>query len=128
MRDSRPRPSTHLPVPADVADILLWQLAADVAATHRPGDHGRCTSPLCTGQPAYPCPPAAAARRAAHAARRPAPTARGRAAVPTFTATGRSAPSGAGAAVTTLTATPSSAYESDVWPPPLRRPIALQAA
>jgi hypothetical protein len=79
----------HLPIPPDIHDVLLWRLAVEVASAHRPGSHGRCTSPLCAGQP-YPCRPARNAQAAAHTARRPPPPpprqttphAVGRAAVP----------------------------------------------
>jgi len=125
MRDPRSHPSTRLPVPADVADILLWRLAVDVAAAHQPGPDGRCSSLLCAGRPTYPCPPAAAAQRATHAALRPPPTARGRAAVPP-TAVGRAAAIGAVAAVGQPAAV--GPYAREVWPPPLRRPTVARAA
>lgn len=127
MRDPRPHPSARPPVPADVDDILLWRLALDVATAHRPGHDGRCTSLLCAAEPTYPCPPAAAAQRAAHAALRPTPTARGRAAVPPPSAvTGRAAL--IGAAATSRQPPAAAPAHSNVWPPPLRRPTAKQAA
>jgi hypothetical protein len=125
MRDPRSHPSTHLPVPANVADLLLWRLAVDVAAAHQLGHDGRCSSLLCAGLASYPCPPAATAQRAAHAALRPPPTARGRAAVPP-TPVSRAAAIGAAAAV----GQPAGAgpYAPEVWPPPLRRPTVARAA
>jgi hypothetical protein len=128
-------PSARLPVPEDVGDVLLWQLAVDVAAAHRPGSNGRCTSLLCTNQPAYPCPPVGAAHMAAHAARRPlspqqprrpTPAARGRATVPARV----------DQAPPPVAATASDNRQPDrrqrpghgLWPPPLRRPEVPRAA
>jgi hypothetical protein len=136
MRDLRSPSATDAPVAPDVGDILLWRLAVDVAATHQPGPGGRCASLLCTGQPTYPCPPAAAAQRAAQAAHRAAPTARGRAPVPAA-ATGRATPpppvatgraSLIGAALAVGQPPSAARYRSDLWPPPLRRPAAGRAA
>lgn len=124
MHEPRLHPSARMPVPDSVGDILLWRLAVDVAAAHRPGPDGRCTSLLCTDQPRYPCPPATGAQRAAVTAQCRTPIARGRATVPT-TGTGRAALIGAAAAVTHQGAAP---YQSDLWPPPLRRPTAGRAA
>lgn len=126
MRDPSPHPSARPPVPDTVGDLLLWRLAVDVAAAHQPGPDRRCTSPLCTDQPSYPCPPATAAQRATLAAHRQPPIARGRATVPAA-GTGRAALIGTAAAV----AQPARAappYQRDVWPPPLRRPAAGRAA
>jgi hypothetical protein len=80
------RSHAHEPVPDDVTDRMLWTNAADVAAAHRPGPDGTCTSLLCRGQQA-PCDAARAAGRAAQLARTASPVdephpARGRATVP----------------------------------------------
>jgi hypothetical protein len=126
MRDRHSHPSTRLPVPAHVADILLWRLAVDVAAAHQPGHDGRCSSMLCASQLAYPCAPVAAAQRAAHAALCPPLTVRGRATVVAPTVVGRAAAIGAAAVV----GQPAGAapYALEVWPPPLRRPTVRRAA
>ncbi|WP_148083598.1 hypothetical protein [Micromonospora sp. Llam0] len=113
-------------MPADVDDVLLWRLSVDVAATHQPGPHGRCTSLLCADAPVYPCPPATAARRAAHAARLRPLTARGRATVPPAPDPGRAAPISTAVAARQPVGT--ATYRRDVWPPPLRRPTAARAA
>lgn len=126
MRDPSPHPSARPPVPDSVGDLLLWRLAVDVAAAHQPGPDGRCTSLLCADHASYPCPAATAAQRAALAAHRRTPTARGRATVPTA-GTGRAALIGAAAAVAQPTGA-ASLYPRDVWPPPLRRPAAGRAA
>jgi hypothetical protein len=136
MRDPRSPSATDPPVAPHAGDILLWRLAVDVAAAHQPGPDGRCGSLLCTGQPTYPCPPAAAAQRAAQAAHRAAPTARGRATVPAPATTGRATPppivtgraSPIGEAFAAGQPPSAARYHSDLWPPPLRRPIAGQAA
>lgn len=121
----------HLPVPADIHDVLLWRLAVDVASAHRPGPDGRCTNLLCAGQ-SYPCPPASNAQAAAHAARRPSrqpprlpmPPARGHAAVPT----GAHEPPDVHPDGGTREPGPQLATQQHVWPPPLRHPEATQAA
>jgi hypothetical protein len=69
-------------VPRNVTDVLLWLLAADVAAQHLPDPHDpdRCANLRCARE-AYPCPPARDAQRACRAAVRPTLLARGRAQV-----------------------------------------------
>ncbi|MGC5022795.1 hypothetical protein [Micromonospora sp. DT47] len=69
-------------VPRTVTDVLLWLLAADVAAAHLPDPDrpDRCANLRCTRE-AYPCPPARDAQRACRAATRPTLLARGRAQV-----------------------------------------------
>lgn len=64
----RIRPSHDAVLPEDVTDPLLWRLAYDVAAAHRPDATGHCPSLLCAGQSA-PCPPMVLARRAMRQAR-----------------------------------------------------------
>lgn len=73
------QPHRHA-VPRNVTDVLLWLLAADVAAAHLPDPHqpDRCANLRCTGQ-AYPCPPARDAHRACRAATLTGVFARGRA-------------------------------------------------
>ncbi|MEU2661436.1 hypothetical protein [Micromonospora sp. NPDC007220] len=89
------RPSDRTAVPDDVTDRLLWALAVDVAAAHRPGSDGACTNLQCRGQHG-PCWALRTARRAEQRARRattlappsappssrPVGVARGRASVP----------------------------------------------
>ena len=81
------QPHRHA-VPRTVTDVLLWLLATDVAAAHRPHPDrpGRCANLRCTGQ-AHPCPPACDAHRACRSATRPGLLARGRASVATPAAT-----------------------------------------
>ncbi|MGC5022962.1 hypothetical protein [Micromonospora sp. DT47] len=69
-------------VPRNVTDVLLWLLAADVAAQHspHPDDPGRCCNLRCARE-TYPCPRARDAQRACHTASRPTLLARGRAQV-----------------------------------------------
>lgn len=126
MPNSRSHPSAHLPVPADVDDILLWRLSIDVAAAHEQGPRGRCTSLLCASAPNYPCPTAIAAQRAAHAARRRTAVARGRAVVPPAPVTAQTAVISAAAVVRQPVST--APYQRTTWPPPLRRPNVWQAA
>lgn len=45
----RTRPSGRRRPPADVVDVLLWQLAVDVAAVHRLDHDGNCTNLACAG-------------------------------------------------------------------------------
>ncbi len=45
----RTRPSGRRRPPADVVDVLLWQLAIDVAAAHRLDHDGNCTNLACAG-------------------------------------------------------------------------------
>lgn len=59
--------------PADITDVMLWRLAADVARHHQRDHTGRCAHPICRGAP-WPCPPHDLAVRGDHAARRPADT------------------------------------------------------
>lgn len=94
------RPSERATPPEDVTDRLLWALAVDVAAAHRPSPDGTCGNLQCRGQRG-PCwalrtahraqqvvrraPSVAAKRREAVRADVPLPRqrgARGRAAVP----------------------------------------------
>ena len=55
--------------PADVTNVMLWRLAANVARHHQPDHTGRCAHPICRGA-AWPCPPHHLAVRGDHAARR----------------------------------------------------------
>lgn len=59
----------HQP-PADVTDPVLWRLAVDVAAHHRPGPGHACAHPICAGAP-WPCRPYRLARHAEQVSRRP---------------------------------------------------------
>ncbi|MGC4808742.1 hypothetical protein [Micromonospora sp. DT233] len=65
-------PTTRSDVPEDVTDVLLWRMAARVAAAHQPDRHHpeRCANLRCAHE-AYPCPPLRDAQRAQHAAIRP---------------------------------------------------------
>ncbi|MCW3816926.1 hypothetical protein ONA91_20985 [Micromonospora sp. DR5-3] len=65
---TRIRPSHDAVLPDDVTDPLLWRVAYDVAAAHRPDATGVCTSLLCVDQGA-PCAPMVYARRAMRVAR-----------------------------------------------------------
>ncbi|MBQ1050827.1 hypothetical protein KBX50_20430 [Micromonospora sp. C51] len=60
--------------PDDVTDRLLWTLAIDVAAAHRPGPDGTCTNLQCRGQQPGPCWARRTAQRAERHARRSRPT------------------------------------------------------
>lgn len=66
----RMRPSGRRRPPADVVDVLLWQLAVDVAAAHRTDPDGNCTNLACRGLLGR-CAAARHAERALHLARRP---------------------------------------------------------
>ena len=63
------RPSDRGTPPPDVTDPLLWALAVDVAAAHRPGPDGTCANLQCRGQHGA-CWALRTAHRAAHQARR----------------------------------------------------------
>ncbi len=65
----RTRPSGRRRPPADVVDVLLWQLAVDVAAAHRPDRDGNCTNLACAGRRGR-CDASWYAERALHLARR----------------------------------------------------------
>ncbi|MFB9443048.1 hypothetical protein Dvina_51505 [Dactylosporangium vinaceum] len=67
---ARIRPSANVAVPDDVTDVLLWQLAFDVAVEHQRGPDGDCANLRCAGQRG-PCDAAVQAQRALRAARRP---------------------------------------------------------
>lgn len=72
---ARYRPSTDMPVPDDVADVLLWRLAVDVMIEHQPGSDGHCANLRCADEQG-PCAAAVQAQRALRVARRhaaPAP-------------------------------------------------------
>jgi hypothetical protein len=75
-------PLSRPAVPEDVTDILLWNLANDVAANHQPDPHhrDRCANLRCVHE-TYPCTPVRDAQRARQAATRPRWLARGRARV-----------------------------------------------
>jgi hypothetical protein len=66
---ARYRPSTDMPVPADVADVLLWRLAVDVMIEHQPGSDGHCDNLRCADEQG-PCTAAVHAKRALRVARR----------------------------------------------------------
>ena len=68
MRHHTAHPSTRTTPPADVTDPLLWALAMDVAAAHRPGPKGDCTNLQCRGQRGA-CRALRAAQRAVQLAR-----------------------------------------------------------
>ncbi|MET7399615.1 hypothetical protein ABZS66_39640 [Dactylosporangium sp. NPDC005572] len=69
--EARSRPSTDVPVPHDVTDVLLWRLAFDVAVEHQRNPVGDCTNLRCAGQRGA-CGPALQAQWALQMARRPA--------------------------------------------------------
>jgi hypothetical protein len=62
------RPSDRILPPDGVTDRLLWALAVDVAAAHRPGPDGACPNPQCRDQTGT-CRALQTAQRAARAAR-----------------------------------------------------------
>ena len=66
---ARHRPSADMPIPPDVADVLLWRLAADVMIEHQPGPDGHCANLRCADEQG-PCTAAIQAQHALRAARR----------------------------------------------------------
>ncbi|GAA5200688.1 hypothetical protein GCM10023322_79070 [Rugosimonospora acidiphila] len=78
-RPHHPRPqhrtSDRVQPPDDVTDRLLWALAVDVAAAHRPGPDGNCANLQCRGQQGA-CWALRAALHAEQCARRAATDAR----------------------------------------------------